>query len=60
MARASGKVYVGTRGISRVYEITDNGSERTSRVVVDKLNQRGHAQRLARHVHRQGAALRRD
>jgi glucose/arabinose dehydrogenase len=35
----SGKVYVGTRGIGRVYEITDNGASRTSRVVVDKLNQ---------------------
>ena len=40
MARgASGKVYVGTRPLGRVYEITDNGTERTSRVVVDKLNQ---------------------
>ena len=40
MARGdSGKIYVGTRGIGRVYEITDNGTERTSRVVVDKLNQ---------------------
>ena len=27
----SGKVYVGTRGIGRVYEITDGGSARTSR-----------------------------
>jgi glucose/arabinose dehydrogenase len=35
----SGKIYAGTRGIGRVYEITDNGRERTSRVVVDKLNQ---------------------
>ena len=35
----SGKIYVGTRGLGRVYEITDNGTERTSRVVVDKLNQ---------------------
>jgi glucose/arabinose dehydrogenase len=35
----SGKVYVGTRAIGRVYEITDNGSTRTSRVVVDKLDQ---------------------
>jgi glucose/arabinose dehydrogenase len=34
-----GKYYVGTRGIGRVYEITDKGSERTSRVVIDKLNQ---------------------
>ena len=40
MARGdSGKIYVGTRGLGRVYEITDNGRERTSRVVVDKLNQ---------------------
>ncbi len=35
----SGKIYVGTRALGRVYEITDNGTERTSRVVVDKLNQ---------------------
>lgn len=35
----SGKIYAGTRGLGRVYEITDNGKERTSRVVVDKLNQ---------------------
>ncbi|WP_255427999.1 PQQ-dependent sugar dehydrogenase [Ramlibacter cellulosilyticus] len=35
----SGKVYAGTRGIGRVYEITDNGGARTSRVLVDKLNQ---------------------
>ena len=40
MVRATnGKYYVGTRGIGRVYEITDNGAARTSRVVVDKLNQ---------------------
>ena len=40
MARAdNGKIYAGTRGIGRVYEISDNGRERTSRVVVDKLNQ---------------------
>lgn len=36
---AQGKVYVGTRGIGRVYEVSDRGSERTIRVVVDKLNQ---------------------
>ncbi|MDP3699495.1 MAG: PQQ-dependent sugar dehydrogenase [Hylemonella sp.] len=36
---ASGKVYAGTRGLGRVYEISDNGKERTSRVVVDKLAQ---------------------
>jgi glucose/arabinose dehydrogenase len=40
MARGeSGKIYVGTRGIGRVYEVTDNGTARTARVVVDKLNQ---------------------
>jgi len=40
LARAdNGKVYAGTRGIGRVYEITDSGAARTSRVVVDKLNQ---------------------
>jgi glucose/arabinose dehydrogenase len=35
----SGKIYAGTRPLGRVYEITDNGKERSSRVVVDKLNQ---------------------
>lgn len=35
----SGKIYAGTRGLGRVYEITDNGKERSSRVVVDKLTQ---------------------
>ena len=35
----NGKYYVGTRGIGRVYEITDTGTSRTNRVVVDKLNQ---------------------
>ncbi len=40
MARAeNGKIYIGTRGIGRVYEVTDNGSSRSSRVVVDKLVQ---------------------
>ena len=40
MARAeNGKIYIGTRGIGRVYELTDNGSTRSSRVVVDKLVQ---------------------
>ena len=40
MARGDdGKIYIGTRAIGRVYEITDNGKERTSRVVVDKLVQ---------------------
>lgn len=35
----NGKIYVGTRGIGRVYEVTDTGSARTSRIVVDKLVQ---------------------
>ncbi len=35
-----GKIYVGTRGIGRVYEVSDNGKERTVRTVVDKLTQR--------------------
>ena len=40
MARGEGgKIYIGTRGIGRVYEVTDNGAQRTSRVVVDKLVQ---------------------
>jgi len=34
-----GKYYVGTRGIGRVYEVTDKGTERTSRIVIDKLDQ---------------------
>lgn len=34
-----GKYYVGTRSLGRIYEITDNGTTRTSRVLVDKLNQ---------------------
>jgi len=34
-----GKFYVGTRGIGRVYEVIDKGSERTSRVLIDKLSQ---------------------
>jgi glucose/arabinose dehydrogenase len=34
-----GKIYVGTRGIGRVYEVTDTGGARTVRTVVDKLNQ---------------------
>jgi glucose/arabinose dehydrogenase len=33
------KVYVGTRVIGRVYEVTDDGSKRSVRVVVDKLTQ---------------------
>ena len=40
MARAdNGKIYIGTRAIGRVYEVTDTGTTRTSRVVVDKLVQ---------------------
>jgi glucose/arabinose dehydrogenase len=34
-----GKIYIGTRIIGRVYEVTDAGDKRTSRVVVDKLTQ---------------------
>src|SRR6185436_8565633 len=34
-----GKVYAGTRTIGRVYEITDKGDKRESRVLVDKLTQ---------------------
>jgi len=34
-----GKIYIGTRSIGRVYEVTDSGTQRTSRVVVDKLVQ---------------------
>jgi glucose/arabinose dehydrogenase len=33
------KVYVGTRAIGRVYEVTDEGAKRSVRVVVDKLTQ---------------------
>jgi glucose/arabinose dehydrogenase len=33
------KVYVGTRIIGRVYEVTDNGDKRSVRTVVDKLTQ---------------------
>jgi glucose/arabinose dehydrogenase len=33
------KVYSGTRGIGRVYEVTDEGGKRSVRVVVDKLTQ---------------------
>jgi glucose/arabinose dehydrogenase len=33
------KVYVGTRSIGRVYEVTDAGDKRTVRVVIDKLTQ---------------------
>ena len=34
-----GKIYVGTRGLGRVYEVTDKGASREARVVVDKLVQ---------------------
>jgi glucose/arabinose dehydrogenase len=33
------KVYVGTRAIGRVYEVSDEGGKRTVRTVVDKLTQ---------------------
>jgi glucose/arabinose dehydrogenase len=33
------KVYLGTRVIGRVYEVTDDGSKRSTRVLVDKLTQ---------------------
>jgi glucose/arabinose dehydrogenase len=33
------KVYVGTRGIGRVYEVTDEGGKRSVRTVADKLTQ---------------------
>ncbi|GAP34340.1 PQQ-dependent sugar dehydrogenase [Piscinibacter sakaiensis] len=40
MARGDqGKLYVGTRGIGRVYEVTDRGSERSVRVAASGLNQ---------------------
>jgi len=40
MARGDkGKIYVGTRGAGRVYEITDEGGKRTVRTVVEKLTQ---------------------
>ena len=35
----NGKIYMGTRAMGRVYEITDSGGKRTVRVVVDKLTQ---------------------
>jgi len=34
-----GKVYVGTRAIGRVYEVTDRGATRETRVLIDKLTQ---------------------
>jgi glucose/arabinose dehydrogenase len=40
MARGDkGKIYVGTRIIGRVYEVSDAGGKRTVRVVADKLTQ---------------------
>jgi glucose/arabinose dehydrogenase len=40
MARGdNGKIYIGTRAIGRVYEVTDNGAQRTSRVVASGLTQ---------------------
>jgi glucose/arabinose dehydrogenase len=33
------KVWAGTRGIGRVYEVTDKGGKRETRVLVDKLTQ---------------------
>ena len=40
MARGDqGKVYVGTRALGRVYEITDEGGKRSVRVVAEKLTQ---------------------
>jgi glucose/arabinose dehydrogenase len=35
----NGKIYVGTRGLGRVYEVTDSAGTRSSRVVIDKLVQ---------------------
>ena len=35
----NGKIYIGTRGIGRIYEVSNNGKERSSRIVVDKLVQ---------------------
>ena len=40
MARGDGgKIYIGTRGLGRVYELTDSAGQRSSRIVVDKLVQ---------------------
>ncbi len=40
MARgAKGKIYLGTRQIGRVYEVTDQGGKRTVRIVAEKLLQ---------------------
>jgi glucose/arabinose dehydrogenase len=35
----SGKIYVGTRGLGRVYEVSDVAGTRSARVVIDKLVQ---------------------
>src|SRR5207253_2586960 len=40
MARgAKGTVWVGTRALGRVYEVSDKGGTRDSRILVDKLTQ---------------------
>ena len=40
MTRApNGTVFVGTRGLGRVYEVKDTGGARNSRVLIDKLTQ---------------------
>lgn len=39
VAGDGGRLYVGTRGIGRVYEVTEAGGQRTSRVVASGLNQ---------------------
>ena len=40
MARGSkGTIWAGTRTIGRVYEIKDNGKERTHRILAQKLTQ---------------------
>ena len=57
------KVYVGTRAIGRVYEVTDDGDKRTVRTVVDKLTQPAgvalQGRRALRVRDRQGAEVRR-
>lgn len=39
VSRDGKKVYLGTRAIGRVYEVTDEGGKRTVRTVADKLTQ---------------------
>ena len=40
MARGQkGKIYVGTRAIGRVYEVSDEGGKRRVRIVAEKMNQ---------------------